>query len=224
MTSNTETLQEKLSGIQRELKAPKDKFNAFGKYAYRSCEGILDALKPYLEGLVLTIYDDIVMLGDRFYVKATVTLTDGKDFVHATAFAREPKERKGMDESQITGAASSYARKYALNGMFCIDDNKDADHGSEEATVSKKEKKDIEQKIAGFTEDQILAFRCPASGGKYAGMKITDIANDITEAGTNNGLGYIEKVIDYTVTTAEGYEFQQACKRFYEEIVGGKDD
>lgn len=122
---------EKVLTIQAELKAPKDKFNKFGNYAYRSCEGILEALKPLLakHKLLLTVSDEVVCIGDRFYVKATATLHDTElDFALSnTAFAREEETKKGMDGSQITGTASSYARKYALNGLFCIDDTKDAD-------------------------------------------------------------------------------------------------
>lgn len=116
--------------IQNKLKAPKNLFNKFGKYSYRSAESILEALKPllYEHKCLLTISDDMVMVGDRIYVKATVTLKNSSgDTVTTTAFAREDEVKKGMDESQITGASSSYARKYALNGMFCIDDTKDSD-------------------------------------------------------------------------------------------------
>jgi hypothetical protein len=116
--------------IQQDLKAPKTQRNNFGGYNYRSCEDILEAVKPLLaeQSCTLTITDDIVMVGERIYLKATATLTnpDGKS-VSTTAFAREPEQKKGMDESQISGMASSYARKYALNGLFCIDDTKDAD-------------------------------------------------------------------------------------------------
>ena len=120
---------EKLSRIQAELKAPKSQRNNFGNYNYRSCEDILEAVKPLLarEGLVLTITDSIEMVGNRYYVKATATVTDGEKQVTTSAYAREADVKKGMDDSQITGAASSYARKYTLNGLFCIDDTKDAD-------------------------------------------------------------------------------------------------
>ena len=123
------TLQQKLIEIQAELKAPKSQFNKFGGYNYRNCEDILEAVKPLCakHEIVPLLSDEIVMIGDRFYVKATAKVTDGKDEIATTAFARESKEKKGMDESQITGSASSYARKYALNGLFCIDDTKDAD-------------------------------------------------------------------------------------------------
>ena len=118
---------DRVAKIQAELKAPKGQYNSFGKYKYRSCEDILEAVKPLLNGIVLTICDDMVMLGDRFYIKATATLSDGAESISNTAFAREPLDKKGADASQITGMASSYARKYALNGLFLIDDTKDAD-------------------------------------------------------------------------------------------------
>ncbi len=117
--------------IQQELKAPKGQYNSFGKYRYRSCEDILEAVKPLLtkHGCILSLTDDIMEAGGRIYVKATATIIkvdDGTCFT-TTAFAREEERKSGMDAAQITGSASSYARKYALNGMFCIDDTKDAD-------------------------------------------------------------------------------------------------
>lgn len=123
------TLQQKLIEIQAELKAPKSQYNKFGGYNYRNCEDILEAVKPLCakHEIVPLLSDEIVMIGDRFYIKATAKVTDGKEEIATTAFARESKDKKGMDESQITGSASSYARKYALNGLFCIDDTKDAD-------------------------------------------------------------------------------------------------
>lgn len=118
-----------LNKIQQELKAPKSQRNSFGNYNYRSCEDILEAVKPLLGETTLTINDEMVMLGDRFYVKATVALydKDNQMVAQSVAYARESLEKKGMDASQITGATSSYARKYALNGLFLIDDTKDAD-------------------------------------------------------------------------------------------------
>jgi hypothetical protein len=121
------SIHTKLAKIQKDLKAPKNQFNSFGQYKYRSCEDILEGLKLVLGDLVVTITDDVQMVGDRIYIKATVTLTDGKESIGNSAFARESLAKKGMDDSQITGTASSYARKYALNGLFLIDDTKDAD-------------------------------------------------------------------------------------------------
>ena len=111
------SIYEELGRIQKTLKAPKNQRNKFGGYNYRSCEDILEAVKPLLDGCVLTVSDEVVSLGDRFYVKATARLAlSGDDFVENTAWARESETKKGMDEAQITGATSSYARKYALNG------------------------------------------------------------------------------------------------------------
>ena len=118
----------KLSEIQQQLKAPKSQFNNFGKYKYRSCEDILESVKPLLCDLSIILEDEIILIGDRYYIKATATLRDEiKVIAQASAFAREPLEKKGMDESQVTGASSSYARKYALNGLLAIDDTRDAD-------------------------------------------------------------------------------------------------
>lgn len=116
-----------LNKIQKELKAPKAQKNTFGNYNYRSCEDILEAVKPLLEDATLTINDEVVLIGDRYYIKATATIKQGAESFSISAFAREPEGRKGMDEAQVTGATSSYARKYALNGLFAIDDTKDAD-------------------------------------------------------------------------------------------------
>lgn len=124
-------IREKLLNIQVELKAPKGQYNSFGKYKYRSCEDILEALKPLLDKnkCTLVITDEIVNIGDRFYIKAQSILQDieSEETVSNTAYAREELEKKGQDGSQITGTASSYARKYCLNGLFLIDDTKDAD-------------------------------------------------------------------------------------------------
>lgn len=120
-----------LMAVQAELKAPKNQHNSFGKYDYRSAEDIIEAVKPLLKdnGLFLNMSDDIVLIGDRYYVKATVKVVDAVtgESVQTSALAREAAQKKGMDESQVTGTASSYARKYALNGLFAIDDNRDAD-------------------------------------------------------------------------------------------------
>lgn len=122
------TVYSRLNEIQKELNAPKGQRNDFGKYNYRSCEDILSAVKPLLgDDLVIILSDSIVQVQDRFYIKATAKITNGKDAVENTAFAREQFSKKGMDEAQITGTASSYARKYALNGLLAIDDTKDAD-------------------------------------------------------------------------------------------------
>lgn len=125
------TVLKKLAKIQQELKAPKGQYNSFGKYKYRSCEDILEAVKPLLKAndCSMQIKDELVNIGERYYIKAEVKLYDNKtsEYVSNTAYAREEESKKGQDASQITGTASSYARKYALNGLFLIDDTKDAD-------------------------------------------------------------------------------------------------
>lgn len=138
----------KLAEIQSKIKAPKGQFNKFGGYKYRSAEDIVEAVKPVINplGIALVITDEVILLGSRFYVKATATLTDGKESYSSTAYAREDESIKGMAGAQITGAASSYARKYALNGLFAIDDTKDADatnthdHDREEILPTQEEK------------------------------------------------------------------------------------
>ena len=132
-------IYEKLMNVQASLKAPKGQYNSFGKYKYRSCEDIVESVKPLLKqnGLLLTMSDEIIMVADRIYVKATATIIDTAEGmeISVTALAREEETKKGMDGSQVTGASSSYARKYALNGLFAIDDTKDSDstntHGKE---------------------------------------------------------------------------------------------
>lgn len=135
----------KLMNIQQELKAPKGQYNSFGKYAYRSCEDILEAVKPLLkkEKVVLTISDELQYIGNRYYIKATATLidTESEAIISNSAYAREEETKKGMDGSQITGASSSYARKYALNGLFGIDDNKDSDTTNIQSKEEKEDKK-----------------------------------------------------------------------------------
>lgn len=135
----------KLMNIQQELKAPKGQYNDFGKYAYRSCEDILEAVKPLLkkEKVVLTISDELQYIGNRYYIKATATLidTESEATISNSAYAREEETKKGMDGSQITGASSSYARKYALNGLFGIDDNKDSDTTNIQSKEEKEDKK-----------------------------------------------------------------------------------
>tara|TARA_R100001510_G_C7628576_1_gene187940 strand:+ start:503 stop:1321 length:819 start_codon:yes stop_codon:yes gene_type:complete len=123
------TINEKLHHIQQNLKAPKNKHNAFGNYEYRSLEGILEGVKPLLKetGCTIVIKDSIELFGDRVFMKATAILSDGSDTIKNTSYAEHARDKKGMDLSQVTGSASSYARKYACNGLFAIDDNQDAD-------------------------------------------------------------------------------------------------
>ena len=137
-------IYEKLAAIQQELIAPKNQFNKFGNYSYRSCEDILEGLKPCLKKVnaAVKISDEIIQIGDRYYIKATANLIDCEsgESISNTALAREEDSKKGMDSSQLTGSTSSYARKYALNGLFCIDDVKDADSRDNSARDTKQNK------------------------------------------------------------------------------------
>lgn len=154
-------MQEKLLKIQQELKAPKNQYNDFGKYRYRSCEDIFEAVKPLLKELDLTLVmeDELYYIGDRYYIRATAILSDGKDSIRTSAFAREEETKKGMDGSQITGASSSYARKYALNGLFLIDDVRDSDSTNIESDIKTKEE----------AEAYVLSF------GKYSGKTLKEV-------------------------------------------------
>lgn len=140
-------ITQKLIKVQSELKAPKGQKNTFGNYNYRSAEDILEAVKPLLseQGLLMTITDIIEQVGERYYIQAKVTITDGEDTVEVTGYARESLNKKGMDDSQITGTASSYARKYAMNGLFLIDDTKDSDSNENRTERENRAKKvDVE--------------------------------------------------------------------------------
>lgn len=147
---------EKLTSVQRDLRAPKSKFNNFGKFKYRSCEDILEAVKPLLieQGLLLTISDSIEAFGDKIYVKATATITDGITSIANAALARDPITKSGMDGAQVTGASSSYARKYALNGLFLIDDMIDAD-GMDISEPKKKSTTKVEQ-VAPVSREELI--------------------------------------------------------------------
>ena len=153
------SVYEKLMNIQSELKAPKGQRNSFGNYNYRSCEDILEAVKPLLakHQAALTISDTIELIGTRFYVKATAKLVDVVDgtMIENTAYARESESKKGMDDSQLTGATSSYARKYCLNGLFAIDDTKDADTDEYQKQQSKGSEKPA-QKPAEKAENKYV--------------------------------------------------------------------
>lgn len=192
-------IYEKLLKAQVELKAPKGQYNSFGKYKYRSCEDILEALKPVLDKLKLTLFisDEIVEVGGSYklekkdetvesegrkYVKATITLVNTEkpdEIIKTSALAREEETKKGMDGSQITGASSSYARKYALNGMFMIDDTKDSDstntHGKEEKTEAERKKEAIEaiNKLADTEEKTEKVFDMIAKFNKNSLLDCT---------------------------------------------------
>ena len=162
---------EKIVAIQSELKAPKGQYNSFGKYNYRSCEDILEGVKPLLakHGLVLTIQDDIELIGDRYYVKAITTITDGKESISTSAYARESLDKKGMDASQVTGATSSYARKYALNGLLAIDDTKDSDSMD-------NSKKPVQQ-----TQETVYNWNSLKARAVQGGISEDDLVHYVTE-------------------------------------------
>lgn len=170
---SNKNIYKKLMEVQTELKAPKAQRNTFGNYNYRSCEDIVEAVKPLLnkQGLILNLSDEMVQVGDRYYIRATARVIDIEtgDKIETTALAREDETKKGMDLAQITGSVSSYARKYALNGMFAIDDTKDSDatntHGKDEiVSVPTRRLSDAQinrlyalAKKAKYTNDDVLA-------------------------------------------------------------------
>ena len=212
----------KLILIQNELKAPKDLNNSFGGYKYRSCESILEALKPLLQkhSCSLVISDDIVCVGDRVYVKATAKLSDceGDKSWEVNAFAREALSKKGMDEAQVTGAASSYARKYALNGLFAIDDTKDADTRDNTNEGKPAPKKTAQQKIAEALEADPEAkwFEVPFPSSKepHKGKSLGDVAGE----GDTKALQAVLMFIDPCIL-----DHELAKKRLESAIVESKD-
>ncbi len=165
------SIYNKLFEIQQKLKAPKGQYNKFGNYAFRSCEDILEAVKPLLmeQKAIVTISDELVLIGQRYYIKATASLMDIEtgEQVKNEAYAREDENKKGMDLSQITGASSSYARKYALNGLFCIDDNKDSDT----TNTSEKEEKQEKQVSQTNTTTKRKKPCCENCGKEFEGFK-----------------------------------------------------
>ncbi|HFO7598783.1 TPA: ERF family protein [Escherichia coli] len=175
-------LHKKLWTIQQTLNAPKNQRNNFGGYNYRSAEDILEAVKPLLQNITLTVSDEIVLIGNRYYVKATATLSDGEDVIEVTAYAREEESKKGMDASQLTGATSSYARKYALNGLFCIDDAKDPDTDAYAKQTNQQPrqqkntpKQQPQQKKAPPNPDEVLARFCDAAAKAPDANKLREI-------------------------------------------------
>ena len=183
-------IYEKLSSIQEELKAPKNAYNSFGKYNYRSCEDILEGLKPVLKKYKATLFisDSLELIGDRYYVKAVVRLVDIEtgETVENTAYAREELDKKGMDWSQVTGATSSYARKYALNGMFLIDDTKDADTDEYQNQQNKKGAKEsasdakLNEKMKSSVDKTLLP-----SGGNATPEQLERIKSEMNRTGIN---------------------------------------
>ena len=196
---------EKLMTVQTKLRAPKGQYNSFGKYSYRSCEDILEALKPLLGevGAIVNVTDEIKLIGDRYYVEATASFIDTEtgERMIAKASAREAETKKGMDDSQVTGSVSSYARKYALNGLFAIDDNKDADSTN---THGKEIKPNMTP--AGITEAQLK--RLFAIGNK-AGVK-----KEVVE-------GTVRKIFGCEPKDMTKEQYDNICERL-EKKAGGK--
>jgi len=167
----------KLAVIQAQLKAPKSQRNNFGNYDYRSCEDILSAVKPLLHGMSIILADELVMIGSRYYIKATVKIMDGTQEIQSVGYAREEENKKGKDESQITGAASSYARKYALNGLLAIDDAKDSD------ATNKHDKESAAQQSAPLPQPkaELVKVMVPASEYTVVGKIAKEYKSKINE-------------------------------------------
>lgn len=187
-------VNEKLLLVQIELKAPKNAYNSFGKYKYRSCEDILEAVKPVLNKYkaTLTVSDDIVLIGDRYYVKARARFVDIEtgDSIENVAFARESDEKKGMDSSQVTGATSSYARKYALNGLFLIDDTKDSDtdeyqNQQKNTKAAKPAKEKTEEQLNQEMIESVDTSIMPKQGEKITPAQIAKIQSELERTGVS---------------------------------------
>ena len=196
---------EKLMTVQTKLRAPKSQYNSFGRYSYRSCEDILEALKPLLAkvGAIVNVTDEIKLIGDRYYVEATASFIDTEtgERMIAKASAREAEAKKGMDDSQVTGSVSSYARKYALNGLFAIDDNKDADSTN---THSKELKPNMTP--TGVTEAQLKRLY---TIGNKAGIK-----KEVVE-------GTVRKIFNCDPKDMTKEQYDNICERL-EKKAGGK--
>lgn len=192
MTEETTELsfREKIIAVQNELYVPKDQFSKYGDYNYRSCEDILKAVKPLNQkfGLLLTLTDKPVVIGERFYIQATATLSDGTKEVTITAYAREAESKTKMDPSQVTGSASSYARKYALNGLYLIDDAKDADASQQDEPQGEPVQENLHdefiqtfnkyvEQVSSITNkpEQVLAANAL---GKYGYDDISQVSNE----------------------------------------------
>ena len=181
-------IKDKLLAIQNELKAPKGQYNKFGNFHYRSAEDILEAVKPLCKEhkAVLYLNDEVVQIGERYYIRATATLEDVElgGFVVAQAYARESEKKSGMDDSQITGSCSSYARKYALNGLFCIDDSKDADTDEQHDIVAEGKKKETKQKAEqAMADDPLITHDKVEVATAVIRTKQTTLANVLSAYG-----------------------------------------
>jgi hypothetical protein len=211
------SIYSKLLSIQNELKAPKNQYNKFGNYNYRSCEDILEAIKPLClkYGAVVLIDDYVTQVGERFYVKAKASLLDidTQEEVYACAYARESENKKGMDSAQVTGATSSYARKYALNGLFCIDDTKDVD------THAYQEKKRANNKQSQNSNEQIGIEQATLLG--EIDKKVEELSNLGVDVKSEGALHFINKFNNNksdvnTMTQAERYNYKKVLEKMIE--------
>lgn len=211
-----------LQAVQRELKAPKSQTNKFGGYKYRSCEDIVEAVKPLLNdnGLILTMSDEIINVADRVYVKATCRVTDVAtgDCIETTAMAREAVQKKGADDSQITGMASSYARKYALNGLFAIDDTKDADTNEYRQTAQNRPQATQKQNV-GITKGGTDEMRKNAMESLKAAMYRVGITGQEVSALAGVKFG---KTSTKDMTTGEICDLANNLPKYVQELADGK--
>lgn len=201
---------EKLQHIQSSLKAPKNQYNKFGQYYYRNCEDIQEAAKPLLKEVkaALTVGDELVLIGERYYIKATARFFDceSNEVIENTAYAREEQEKKGMDVSQVTGSTSSYARKYALNGLFCIDDVKDADNQDNKKEPSKTTNR-------GAKANNKQATETPGTKPDNKTEKVTEVmiesVKSLIEKYSSKGLK-MEKILKmYSIKSIEEMDINQ---------------
>jgi hypothetical protein len=201
--TDSSLVYEQLNRIQQKLKAPKGNVNSFGNYKYRSCEDILEAVKPLLDKTTLVLSDEMVQVGDRYYVKATAALMGDGKLVSVTAYAREAEEKKGMDAAQITGSASSYARKYALNGLFAIDDTKDADTMDNTERSKTRSARPIKEPDPTDTWDDTAKYIKPPVGAVVRktkdGLTITSLADQPLMKCEDCHAEISEKVKDFSI-------------------------
>lgn len=213
------SIYSKLLSIQNELKAPKNQYNKFGKYNYRSCEDILEAIKPLClkYGAVVLIDDYVAQIGERFYVKAKASLIDidTQEEVYACAYARESENKKGMDSAQVTGATSSYARKYALNGLFCIDDTKDVDtqeYQEKKQTNNNQSKNINDYEQVGIEQATLLG---------EIDKRVEELFNLGVDVKSEGALHFINKFNNNksdvnTMTQAERYNYKNVLEKMIE--------
>lgn len=213
------SIYSKLLSIQNELKAPKNQYNKFGKYNYRSCEDILEAIKPLClkYGAVVLINDYVSQIGERFYVKAKASLIDidTQEEVYACAYARESENKKGMDSAQVTGATSSYARKYALNGLFCIDDTKDVDtqeYQEKKQTNNNQSKNINDYEQVGIEQATLLG---------EIDKRVEELFNLGVDVKSEGALHFINKFNNNksdvnTMTQAERYNYKNVLEKMIE--------